>query len=130
MKRRRILKQGGAALSVITTAGLAGCSSDDGGDDGEGGDSESSDDTGEMDNTDDGTESTDGDSNDGTESEDENTDDETTQVENGPREGVDGAQVSGEFDASVEVYAEDADPPDPAGKAGDAVPFRPAVFLE
>lgn len=97
MKRRRILKQGGAALSVITTAGLAGCSSDDG----EGGDSESSDDTGEMDNTDDGTESTDGDSNDGTESEDENTDDETTQVENCPREGVDGAQVSGEFDASV-----------------------------
>jgi leucyl-tRNA synthetase len=38
--------------------------------------------------------------------------------------------LGGEFDASVEVYAEDAAPSDPAGKAGDAVPFRPAVYLE
>jgi leucyl-tRNA synthetase len=35
-----------------------------------------------------------------------------------------------EFDATVEVYAEDAEPVDPAGKAGKAVPFRPAVHLE
>jgi leucyl-tRNA synthetase len=35
-----------------------------------------------------------------------------------------------EFDAEIEVYAEDADPEDPAGKAGDAVPFRPAIHLQ
>jgi leucyl-tRNA synthetase len=35
-----------------------------------------------------------------------------------------------EFDADVIVHAEDADPPDPGGKAGDAVPFRPAIYLE
>ena len=31
---------------------------------------------------------------------------------------------------NVDVYAEDADPPDPAGKADQAVPFRPAVHIE
>jgi len=35
-----------------------------------------------------------------------------------------------EFDARVEVYAEDADPPDPADRADQAVPFRPAVHIE
>ncbi|QSG08051.1 leucine--tRNA ligase [Halapricum desulfuricans] len=35
-----------------------------------------------------------------------------------------------EFDAEVEIYAEDGDPHDPAGKAGQAEPFRPAVHLE
>jgi leucyl-tRNA synthetase len=35
-----------------------------------------------------------------------------------------------EFDATVEVYAEDADPPDPGDRAGSAVPFRPAIHLE
>ncbi|MFB6160660.1 MAG: leucine--tRNA ligase, partial [Haloferacaceae archaeon] len=35
-----------------------------------------------------------------------------------------------EFDAEVEVYAEDANPPDPGDRAGDAVPFRPAVHIE
>ncbi|MFB6183913.1 MAG: class I tRNA ligase family protein, partial [Haloarculaceae archaeon] len=36
-----------------------------------------------------------------------------------------------EFDADVEVYAEDGeDVVDPASKAGQAVPFRPAVHLE
>jgi leucyl-tRNA synthetase len=35
-----------------------------------------------------------------------------------------------EFGAEVEVYAEDGDPVDPAGKADQAVPFRPAVHLE
>ncbi|MFB6280935.1 MAG: leucine--tRNA ligase [Haloferacaceae archaeon] len=35
-----------------------------------------------------------------------------------------------EFDAEVAVYAEDDDPPDPADRAGDAVPFRPAVHIE
>ncbi|MFB6073606.1 MAG: leucine--tRNA ligase [Haloarculaceae archaeon] len=34
------------------------------------------------------------------------------------------------FDAEIEVYAEDADPDDPAGKASQAIPFRPAVHLE
>ncbi|MFB6150311.1 MAG: leucine--tRNA ligase [Haloarculaceae archaeon] len=34
-----------------------------------------------------------------------------------------------EFDADVELYAEDGDPTDPAGKADQAVPFRPAVHL-
>ena len=35
-----------------------------------------------------------------------------------------------EFNADVTVYDEDDDPPDPGGKAGDAVPLRPAVHLE
>ncbi|MFB6123059.1 MAG: leucine--tRNA ligase [Haloferacaceae archaeon] len=35
-----------------------------------------------------------------------------------------------EFDADVELYAEDADPYDPADRAGNAVPFRPAIHLE
>jgi leucyl-tRNA synthetase len=35
-----------------------------------------------------------------------------------------------EFDADVEVYAEDGDPHDPAGRAGNAVPFRPAIHIE
>ncbi|MFP8957724.1 leucine--tRNA ligase [Natrialbaceae archaeon A-CW3] len=35
-----------------------------------------------------------------------------------------------EFDADVEIYAEDADPVDPAGKASQARPFRPAIHLE
>ncbi|HKL28367.1 MAG TPA: leucine--tRNA ligase [Natrialbaceae archaeon] len=35
-----------------------------------------------------------------------------------------------EFDAEIEVYAEDADPVDPADKAGNAVPFRPAIHIE
>jgi leucyl-tRNA synthetase len=35
-----------------------------------------------------------------------------------------------EFDADVEVYAEDGDPVDPDGKAGQAQPFRPAVHIE
>ena len=38
--------------------------------------------------------------------------------------------LAAEFDAAVEVYAEDDDPPDPAGKAGQAEPFRPAVYIE
>ncbi|MFB6194803.1 MAG: leucine--tRNA ligase, partial [Haloplanus sp.] len=35
-----------------------------------------------------------------------------------------------EFDAEVTVYAEDENPPDPGDRAGDAVPFRPAIYLE
>jgi len=35
-----------------------------------------------------------------------------------------------EFDAEVSVYAEDADPPDPGNRAGNAVPFRPAIHIE
>jgi len=35
-----------------------------------------------------------------------------------------------EFDATVDVYAEDANPPDPGDRAGNAVPFRPAIHLE
>ncbi|MFC6719490.1 leucine--tRNA ligase [Natrialbaceae archaeon GCM10025810] len=35
-----------------------------------------------------------------------------------------------EFDAGVVVYAEDADPVDPADKARHAQPFRPAIHLE
>ena len=35
-----------------------------------------------------------------------------------------------EFDATVEVYAEDGDPTDPADKADQAVPFRPAIHIE
>ncbi|WP_049929144.1 leucine--tRNA ligase [Halopiger goleimassiliensis] len=35
-----------------------------------------------------------------------------------------------EFDADVEVYAEDGDPVDPDGKASQAQPFRPAIHLE
>jgi len=38
--------------------------------------------------------------------------------------------LAGEFDAEVELYAEDEDPYDPAGKASQAEPFRPAVHLE
>jgi leucyl-tRNA synthetase len=38
--------------------------------------------------------------------------------------------LEGEFDADVEVYAEDSDPVDPDGKASQAVPFRPAIHLE
>jgi leucyl-tRNA synthetase len=34
------------------------------------------------------------------------------------------------FDADVAVYAEDGDPVDPDGKAGQAKPFRPAVHIE
>ncbi len=35
-----------------------------------------------------------------------------------------------EFDAEVEIYAEGEDAYDPADKAGNAVPFRPAIHLE
>jgi leucyl-tRNA synthetase len=35
-----------------------------------------------------------------------------------------------EFDATVEVHRGDDDPPDPGEKAGDAVPFRPAIYVE
>jgi leucyl-tRNA synthetase len=35
-----------------------------------------------------------------------------------------------EFDAEVAVYAEDDDPPDPGDRAGNAVPFRPAIHIE
>ncbi|MDQ2050376.1 leucine--tRNA ligase [Natronolimnohabitans sp. A-GB9] len=35
-----------------------------------------------------------------------------------------------EFDATVEVYAEDGDPVDPDDKANQAQPFRPALHLE
>ncbi len=35
-----------------------------------------------------------------------------------------------EFDATVEVYAEDGDPVDPDGTASQAKPFRPAIHLE
>jgi len=38
--------------------------------------------------------------------------------------------LSREFDADVEVFDADADPPDPDGNASDAVPFRPAIHLE
>ncbi|GAB3041604.1 leucine--tRNA ligase [Natronobiforma cellulositropha] len=38
--------------------------------------------------------------------------------------------LAAEFDADVEVYAEDGDPVDPAGKAAHAQPFRPAIHLE
>jgi leucyl-tRNA synthetase len=38
--------------------------------------------------------------------------------------------LEAEFDATVEVYAEDEDPVDPDGKASQAVPFRPAIHLE
>ncbi len=40
------------------------------------------------------------------------------------------AFLAREFDADVEVYAEDGDPVDPAGKAEAAQPFRPAVHIE
>jgi leucyl-tRNA synthetase len=40
------------------------------------------------------------------------------------------AFLAAEFDADVEVYDEDGDPPDPAGKADQAVPFRPAIHVE
>jgi leucyl-tRNA synthetase len=35
-----------------------------------------------------------------------------------------------EFDADVRVLDEGADPEDPGDKAGDAVPFRPAIHIE
>jgi leucyl-tRNA synthetase len=35
-----------------------------------------------------------------------------------------------EFDADVELYAEDEDPYDPADRASSATPFRPAVHIE
>jgi len=35
-----------------------------------------------------------------------------------------------EFDADIEVFDAGADPDDPAGKADNAVPFRPAIHLE
>jgi leucyl-tRNA synthetase len=35
-----------------------------------------------------------------------------------------------EFDAAVDVYAADDDPEDPGDRAGDAVPFRPAIHIE
>jgi leucyl-tRNA synthetase len=35
-----------------------------------------------------------------------------------------------EFDADVQVLDEGADPEDPGDKAGDAVPFRPAIHIE
>ena len=35
-----------------------------------------------------------------------------------------------EFEATIEVYAEDDDPPDPANRAADAVPCRPAIHIE
>jgi leucyl-tRNA synthetase len=35
-----------------------------------------------------------------------------------------------EFDATVLVEREDADPVDPADRAGDAEPFRPAIYVE
>jgi leucyl-tRNA synthetase len=35
-----------------------------------------------------------------------------------------------EFDAEVEIYTEGEDADDPADKAGNAVPFRPAIHLE
>ncbi|MHC3436888.1 leucine--tRNA ligase [Natrialbaceae archaeon A-gly3] len=38
--------------------------------------------------------------------------------------------LEAEFDADVEVYAEDDDPVDPADKARHAKPFRPAIHLE
>jgi len=38
--------------------------------------------------------------------------------------------LEGEFDAAVEVYAEDGKAVDPEDKADQAVPFRPAVHLE
>ncbi len=38
--------------------------------------------------------------------------------------------LADEFDADVEVYAEDGDPVDPADKARHAQPFRPAIHLE
>lgn len=38
--------------------------------------------------------------------------------------------LASEFDADVAIYAEDEDPTDPAGKAGQASPFRPAVHVE
>jgi leucyl-tRNA synthetase len=40
------------------------------------------------------------------------------------------AFLAREFDAEIEVYAEDEAPEDPADKAGDAVPFRPAIHIE
>jgi leucyl-tRNA synthetase len=35
-----------------------------------------------------------------------------------------------EFDAAVDIHAEDTDPPDPGDAAGDAIPFRPAIYVE
>ncbi|WP_255192831.1 leucine--tRNA ligase [Natronobeatus ordinarius] len=40
------------------------------------------------------------------------------------------AFLAAEFDADVEVYAEDGDPVDPAEKARHAKPFRPAIHLD
>jgi leucyl-tRNA synthetase len=53
-------------------------------------------------------------------------------------ESVDEAAVYGdatdflarEFEAEVELYAEDGAPVDPAGRAEQATPFRPAIHLE
>jgi hypothetical protein len=103
MNRREILRQGGATLAVLSTAGLAGCSSDDGGNDGGddgGGDDGSSDDGSSSITDDDGSEdqsSSDGETDDETSDGDE----EPTQVENCPRDGVDSADVTGQFDGSV-----------------------------
>ena len=41
-----------------------------------------------------------------------------------------GSFLETEFDATVEVYAEDDAPVDPAGRAEDAVPCRPAIHIE
>jgi leucyl-tRNA synthetase len=38
--------------------------------------------------------------------------------------------LSREFDADVELYVEDEDAYDPADRAGNAVPFRPAIHIE
>jgi len=38
--------------------------------------------------------------------------------------------LADEFDTEVAVYREDADPPDPGDTAGQAVPFRPGVYVE
>jgi leucyl-tRNA synthetase len=35
-----------------------------------------------------------------------------------------------EFDADVELYVEDEEAYDPADRAGNAVPFRPAIHIE
>ena len=41
-----------------------------------------------------------------------------------------GSFLAREFDADVELYREDENPHDPAEKAGNAIPFRPAIHIE
>ncbi|MFW6449373.1 MAG: class I tRNA ligase family protein, partial [Halobacteriota archaeon] len=47
-------------------------------------------------------------------------------------EAIEGAShfLAEEFDATIQVYREDEDPVDPADRAGNALPARPAIYVE